>query len=140
METCDSYESIFPRDGMNFEPRNTPWWTHWLIAFAVHKTTLDEHEICMLYKYKYRDVIPDLDRLQGKHVVADFWDYLRDGEHRYAFEWERSDEYESALCDLMSAWLFEAYRMDSWRCEEERRRWLCLSYLNNAVVEEVFSD
>ena len=67
METCDRYESIFP-DGINFEPENTPWWTHWLIAFAVRKTTLDEKEICLLYKYKYWEVIPDIDRLQVEHV------------------------------------------------------------------------
>lgn len=136
METCDRYESIFPNDGIIFEPKNTPWWTHWLIAFAVRKTTLDEKEICLLYKYKYREVIPDIDRLQVEHVVADLWDYLRDGEHQYAFEWERSEGYEDALRDLLSVWLFEAYRPESWQCEGERLRWLSFGYLNYTTVEE----
>ena len=141
METCDRYESIFPNDGIGFEPKNTPWWTHWLIAFAVRKTTLDGKEICLLYKYKYREVIPDIDRLQVQHIVANLWDHLRDGEHEYAFEWERSEGYEDAVRDLLSVWLFEAYRTENWQCEEERLRWLSLGYLNNAAVEdEDYSD
>lgn len=141
METCDHYESIFPYDGMTFEPKNTPWWTHWLIAFAVRKTTLDEREICLLYKYKYRDVIPEIQSLQVQHIVADLWDYLRDGEHEYAFEWERSEAYEDALRDLLSVWLFEAYMPESWQSEEKRIRWFSFGYLDHAVGEnEARSD
>ncbi|KAF6237604.1 hypothetical protein HO173_004494 [Letharia columbiana] len=136
METCARYESIFPNDGITFKPENTPWWTHWLIAFAVRKTTLDPKEICLLYKYKYREVIPDIDRLQIQHIVADLWDYLRDGEHEYAFEWERSQASEDALRVLLSVWLFEAYRPDSWPSEEERLRWLSSGYLDHAASEE----
>lgn len=102
----------------------------------MRKTTLDEKEICLLFKYKYRDVIPDIDRLQVEHVVADLWDFLRDGEHQYAFEWERSEGFEGALRDLLSVWLFEAYRSESWQCEEERLRWLSFAYLNYRAVEE----
>ena len=69
IETCDRYESIFPY-GIAFEPKNTPWWTHWLVAFAVRKTTLDENEICLLYKYKYWRVIPDIDRMQVHHMYV----------------------------------------------------------------------
>ena len=134
METCDRYESIFPYgDGVTFEPMNTPWWTHWLIAFAVRKTTLSGTEICLLYKYKYRDVIPDIDRLQIQHVVADFWDYLRDGEHEYAFNWEHSETYENSLRDLLSVWLSEAYRPQSWQSEELRLRWLSFGYSDRVV-------
>lgn len=141
METCERYESIFPNDGMTFEPKNTPWWTHWLIAFAVRQTTLEGNEICMLYKYRYREVIPDIDRLQVNHVVGDLWDYLRDGEHEYAFEWERSEAYQEALRDLLSVWLFEAYRLETWQSEKERLRWLPFEYLDHAAVrEEVRSD
>ncbi len=111
------------------------------MAFAVLKTTLDERDICLLYKYKYREVIPDIDRLQVDHIVRDFWDYLRDGEHEYAFEWERSTAYEDALCDLLTVWLFEAYRPESWQSEEEKSRWLSFGYLNRTAVEgEARSD
>ena len=136
MDTCDHYDSVFPGDGITFEPRNTPWWTHWLIAFAVRKTTLGGTEICLLYKYKYRHVIPGLDRLQVHHIVADLWDYLRDGEHEYAFEWERSDVYEDALRDLLTVWLFEAYRPQSWPSEAERRRWLSFGDLEIGALRE----
>ena len=136
METCDRYDSIFPHDGIIFEPRNTPWWTHWLIAFAVRKTTLEGTEICLLYKYKYRDVIPDIDRLQVHHIVADLWDYLRDGEHEYAFEWERTDVSEDALRDLLTVWLFEAYKPQSWQSEAERLRWLSFGFLDAGTFEE----
>lgn len=140
METCDRYESIFP-DGITFEPKNTPWWTHWLIAFAVGNTTLDRTEICLLYKYKYREVIPDIERLQVKNVVADLWDYLRYGEHQYAFEWERRKAYEESLRDLLSVWLFEAYRPESWESEEKRLAWLSFGHLNHAASgEEARSD
>ena len=135
METCDHYESVFP-DGITFEPKNTPWWTHWLIAFAVRKTTLDEKEICLLYKYKYRDVIAGIENMQVHHIVADLWDYLRDGEHEYAFEWDRSAVYEDALRDLLSLWLFEAYRPQSWESEERRLRWLSFGYIAHGVGEE----
>ena len=102
----------------------------------MRKTTLDEQEICLLYTYKYRNVIPDIGRLQVKHIVGDLWDYLRDGEHEYAFEWERSAAYEESLRDLLSVWLFEAYKPESWHTEEERFRWLSFGYLNHAAVEE----
>lgn len=134
METCDHYDSIFPYgDSVTFEPKNTPWWTHWLIAFAVRKTTLSGTEICLLYKYKYRDVILDIDRLQVRHIVNDFWDYLRDGEHAYAFEWERGEIYEDSLRDLLSVWLSEAYRPQSWQSEERRLRWLSFGYSDRVV-------
>lgn len=140
METCDRYESIFLNDGKTFEPENTPWWTHWLITFAVRRTTMDEKEICLLYRYKYREVIPDIHRMQVEHML-NLWDYLRDGEHQYAFEWERSEGYEDALRDLLRVWLFEAYRPESWQCEEDRLRWLSFGYLGYfAVEEEVPSD
>ena len=136
METCDHYESIFPYDGITFEPKNIPWWTHWLIAFAVRKTTLHGTEIGLLYKYKYRDVIPDIYRLQVRHVVADLWDYLRDGEHEYAFEWEHNEIYEGALRDLLSVWLFEAYTPHTWKSEEQRLRWLSFGYLDHGADEK----
>lgn len=123
METCDRYESIFPNDNTTLEPKNTPWWTHWLVVFAVRNTTLEPKDICMLYKYKYREVIPDIDRLQPEHVVGDLWDYLRDGDHEYAFEWERGEAYQDGLRDLLSVWLFEACRPESWQSEEERLGW-----------------
>ena len=95
----------------------------------------------MLYKYRYKNVIPDIDRLQVDHIVRDFWDYLRDGEHEYAFDWERSAAYEDALRDLLSAWLFEACRTESWQSEEERTRWLSFGCLNyDAVKGEARSD
>lgn len=103
--------------------------------FAVRKTTLNETEICLLYKFKYRDVIPDIDCLQVKHIVADMWDYLRDSEHEYAFEWERGEIYEDALRDLLSVWLFEAYRRQSWQSEEQRLRWLDFAYLDHIEDE-----
>ena len=137
MDTCDHYESIFPYDdGITFEPKNTPWWTHWLIAFAVRKTTLSGPEICLLYKYKYRDVIPDIDRLQVQHVVVDFWDYLRSGDHEYAFGWERSEMYEDALRDLLSVWLSEAYKPQSWQSEEQRLCWLSFQHFDQVVEGE----
>ena len=90
----------------------------------------------MLYKYRYRDVIPDINRLQVRHIVADLWDYLHDGEHEYAFEWERSEVYEEALRDLLGLWLFEAYKPESWQSEEERLRWLSFGYLHHIAGEE----
>ena len=102
----------------------------------MRKTTLEGTEIGLLYKYKYRDVIPDIDRLQVHHIVTDLWDYLRDGEHGYAFEWERSEVYEDALRDLLTVWLFEAYRPQSWQSEAERLRWLSFGYLGTEAFEE----
>lgn len=129
-----------PKRRHNLRTQDTPWWTHWLIAFAVRKTTLDGTAICLLYKYKYREVMPDIDRLQVQHIVADLWLYLRDGKHEYAFEWERSEGYEDALHDLLSVWLFEASRPESWLSQKEGLSWISIEHLNQAAIEEARSD
>ena len=84
--------------------------------------------------------MPDIENLQVHHIVADLWDYLRDGEHEYAFEWDRSEVYEDALRDLLSLWLFEAYRPQSWENEERRLRWLSFGYIGYGVREEEAFD
>ena len=43
--------------------------------------------------------------------------------------------YEDALRDLLSVWLFEAYKPQSWQNEEERLRWLSFGYLRRTAGE-----
>ena len=42
-----------------------------------------------------------------KHVL-ELYDYIRKGEHEYAFEWERNRGFEDSLRDLLDKWLGEA--------------------------------
>lgn len=76
----------------------------------------------MVFRYKCRDVIPDIQYMREQHVV-DLWDFLRQGEHTYAFEWERNEEFEDALRTLLDVWLSEACRPQEWQREERRFRY-----------------
>lgn len=96
-----------------------PWFTLWLICFWGTKTTLSQLDCCALYQYKYLEVILGIGHMKEHHIV-ELWDYLRQGEHAYAFEWERSQEFEDSLRDLLNVWLSEAYSLPRWGSDGER--------------------
>lgn len=131
LSTCDNLKSIFPESARSFVPENTPWFSHWMIAFWAQKTTLTEVECCMVYRYKYRDAIPGIQHMKAKHVV-ELWDCLRDGEREYAFHWERTEGFESSLRSLLDVWLSESCRPQRWEREEKRFRYHAV--LNGADI------
>lgn len=76
----------------------------------------------MVFRYKYRDVIPGIQHMREHHVV-ELWNYLRSGDHAYAFEWERNEGFEDSLRALLDLWLSEACRPHEWKREEQRFRY-----------------
>ena len=78
------------------------------MAFAARQTSLKEADICLLYKYKYKDFVPGIEEMEEKHTI-ELWNFLNDGEHGYAFEWDHSEEYEDALKMLLDVWLSDAH-------------------------------
>jgi len=121
IETLHVQQDIFPNGGEAFEPKNTPWFTHWLIAFSVRQTTLTAEEICILYKYKHQDVVPDAIRMEESHVHA-LDTMLCQGEHEYAYEWERDEGCEDATRDLLNVWLSDACNPWGEESEEEKQQ------------------
>ena len=63
MFTCDKSGILFPERADRFEPANAPWFTHWLVCFCVTRTTLTMQECCILYRYKYWEVVTGLEYL-----------------------------------------------------------------------------
>lgn len=80
-----------PDDKLVFDASKTPWWTHWMIAFAHTRTDMSSEDICKMYKDRYQYSIP---KLQQMSVIDEWelWLHVMDGNHRYAFEWETWDE------------------------------------------------
>ena len=53
---------------------------------------MDDDEVCLLYKWRYRDVIPNIHRMTSTDEV-ELWMHLdANGVERYAFGWEQGDE------------------------------------------------
>jgi len=67
-------------------------------------------------------VIPDIQHLREQHVV-DLWNFLRQGEHTYAFKWERNEGFEDSLRTLLDVWLSEACKPQEWQKEERKFRY-----------------
>ncbi|KAL2039304.1 hypothetical protein N7G274_007972 [Stereocaulon virgatum] len=102
-----------------FNPANTPWWTHWFIAFAhVYTRTHSaaehgpggenevggqnegerevgwtSHEICAAYRFRYGYNVPGLERMTVEDEDALFA-WLVFEKMDYAFEWEGKREAE----------------------------------------------
>lgn len=76
--------------------------------FAARQTNLKEAEICLLYKYRYEDFIPGIECTEARHTIK-LWDFLNQGEHEYAFEWEFSEQYEDVLKILLTVRLSDAH-------------------------------
>lgn len=131
LETLKDQKSIFSDGGESFDPKSTPWFTHWLVAFAVRQTVLTADEICVLYIYKYRNVIHDADRIEAKHIHA-IDQMLCQGEHEYAYEWDREKGCDDAMRDLLNVWLSNACKPKRPETEEEKHMRRLLDLLDSA--------
>ena len=59
--------------------------------------------------------------------MIELYNYLRQGDHSYAFEWNQSQGFEDSLRDLVNVWLSDASQFRSWVSEEDR-------YVTRAVL------
>ncbi len=63
------------------------WWSHWLIAFAHTGMMMEGPDICEVYKWRYKDMIPGIENMTSTDE-CELWVALQDGLHKYAFKWE----------------------------------------------------
>ena len=71
----------------------------------------------------------DIMAVQTEDHIVNLYDYLRQGDHSYAFEWDRNQGFEDSLRNLVNVWLSEACQPGRWRSNEERYN---LAVLNGA--------
>lgn len=106
LERREIFEEVL--DGkLVFDASKTPWWTHWMIAFAHTRTDMSPQDICKIYRDRYRDSIPKLQHM-SVNDEWELWLHVGDGNHRYAFEWETWDEVR--LRRLLGRYLQDANR------------------------------
>ena len=82
---------------------------------------MDQAEIYLLYKHKYRAVIPGIERIEEKHII-ELWDFLSQGKRDFSFEWDRSEEHQDALRMLLTVWLSDVHKLEVKRAETEERQ------------------
>ena len=88
---------------------------------AHEATSIPQSDICQLYKWRYRNVIPNIKRLTLTEEF-ELYLYLDEKQHtdRYAYEWEERDEPQ--LRGLCYEYREEAYIDEGKKAAKKKNR------------------